>query len=99
MEMQMLVHIGLLCMYQMKLFTLIFFGVEHVPKEMKRFIRNKNIKTNLFRIQANYSITCGYFSIGFIDFTFANKTLIDFTSLLSPYDFKKNDNIILSYFK
>ena len=40
----------------------------------------------------------GYFCIGFIDFMFAGKTLIDFTSLFSPYDFEKNDNIILSYF-
>ena len=42
---------------------------------------------------------CGYFCIGFKDFLFANKTLIDFTSLFSPYEFKKNDDIILSYFK
>ena len=26
------------------------FGVEHIPKESKTFIRNKNIKTNTFRI-------------------------------------------------
>ena len=31
---------------------------------------------------------CGYFCIGFIDFTLAGKTLIDYTSLLSPYDFE-----------
>ena len=42
---------------------------------------------------------CGYFCIGFIDFMFAGKTLIDFTGLFSPYDFDKNDNAILSYFK
>ena len=36
----------------------------------------------------------GYFCIGFTDFMFANKTLINFTSLFSPYDFKKNDKII-----
>ena len=30
---------------------------------------------------------------------FAGKTLIDYASLFSPYDFEKNDNIILSYFK
>ena len=29
----------------------------------------------------------------------AGKTLVDFTSLFSPYDFGKNDDIILSYFK
>ena len=42
---------------------------------------------------------CGYFCIGFIDFMLAGKKLTDFTNLSSTYDFKKNDNIILSYFK
>ena len=75
------------------------FDVERVPKESKRFIGHKNIKINLFRIQADNSILCGCFCIGFTDFMFARKRLIDFTSLFSPYDFKKNDDIILSYFK
>ena len=75
------------------------FGVEHVPEEIKEFIGNKNIKANIFRVQANDSVMCGYFCIGFIDFMLAGKKLTDFTSLFSPYDFKKNDNIILSYFK
>ena len=26
------------------------FGVEHVPKEIKKFIEHKNIKTNIYRI-------------------------------------------------
>ena len=43
------------------------FGVEHIPKEIKRFIGNKNIITNIFRIQAHNSIKCGYFCIGFVD--------------------------------
>ena len=75
------------------------FGVEHIPKEIKKFISNKNIKTKIFRIQADNSIMCGYFCIGFIDFMLAGKTLIDYTNLFSPYDFDKNDQIILSYFK
>ena len=44
------------------------FGVEHVPEEIKEFIRNKNIKSNIFRIQSNNSIMCGCFCTGFIDF-------------------------------
>ena len=40
-----------------------------------------------------------FFCIGFIDFMLANKTFTDFTNLFSPYDFDKNDQIILSYFK
>ena len=75
------------------------FGVEHVPKEIKRFIGHKNIKTNIFKIQADNSIMCEYFCIGFIDFISAGRSLIDFTSLFFPYEFKKNDDIILSHFK
>ena len=75
------------------------FGVEHVTKEIKRFLGHKNTKTNIFRIQADNSIIYGYFCIGFIDFMFAGRSLIDFTSLFSPYDFKKNDKIIFDYFQ
>ena len=79
------------------------FGVEHIPEEIKEFIEkipgNKNIKANIFRIQENNSIMCGYFCIGFINFMVAGKKLTDYTNLFSPLDFKKNDNIILSYFK
>ena len=42
---------------------------------------------------------CGYFCNGFIDFMLAGKKLTDFTNRLSPRDFKKNGDIILSYFK
>ena len=59
------------------------FGVEHVPKEIKKFIGHTNTKTNIFRIQADNSIMCGYFCIGFIDFIFAGRSFIDFTSLFS----------------
>ena len=38
-------------------------GVEHAPKEIKKFIENKNIKTNIFRIQTDNSIMCQYFCI------------------------------------
>ena len=75
------------------------FWVEYIPKEIKKFIKNKNIKTNIFRIQAYDSIMCGYFCIGFIDFMLAGKKLTDYINLFFPYDFKKNDNIILNYFK
>ena len=74
-------------------------SVEHNPEEIKEFIGNKNIKANIFRIQANNSVMCGYFCIGFIDFMLAGKTLTDYTNIFSPYDFDGNDQIILSYFK
>ena len=100
MNMQMLVHIGLL--YFVKKNKIIYFdsfGVEHIPEEIKNFIGNKNIKANIFRVQANSSVMCGYFCTGFIDFLLACKKLTDYTNLFSPYDFDKNGNIILRYFK
>ena len=42
-------------------------GNEHIPKEIKKFIRNKNM-INIYRIQAFDLIMCGYFCIGFIFF-------------------------------
>ena len=75
------------------------YGVEHVPEKIKKFVGNKNIIANIFRVQANNSVMCGYFCIGFIDFMLAGKKLTDFTNLISYCGFKKNDDIILSYFK
>ena len=63
------------------------FGVEHIPKEIKRFVKNKNVKTNIFRIQAYDSIMCGYFYIAFIDFMLKGKNLTEYTNLFSPNDF------------
>ena len=74
------------------------FGVEHIPQEIIKFIENRNIKTNSFRLQAYDSIMCGYFCIGFIDFMFKGKSLTEYTNLFSPNDFKKNDDTILKYF-
>ena len=52
------------------------FGVEHVSEEVKKIIGNKNIKANIFQVQANNSIMCGYFCIGFIDFMLAVKNYL-----------------------
>ena len=43
-------------------------GVEHIPKEIIKFIGNSDIKSNIFRIQAYDSIMCGYFCIKFINY-------------------------------
>ena len=74
------------------------FGVEHLPKKIKKFINKLTIVTSIFRIQTYDSIMCGYFCIGFIDFMLAGKTLTDFTNIFSRNNFKKNDDIILNYF-
>ena len=74
------------------------FGVERIPREIKAFVKNKNIKTNIFRVQANDSVMCGYFCIGFVDFMLKGKTLTEFTNLFPPSNFRKNDDITLKYF-
>ena len=63
-----------------------------------KFIGNKNIIKNIYRIQAYDSIMCSYFCTGFINFMFNGKKLTDYTNLFSLNDFKKNDDIILKYF-
>ena len=83
------------------------FGVEHIPKEINKFIRSKElghavrneIKSNIFRLQAYDSIMCGYFCIEFINYMLKGKTLLDYTNLFSPNDFKKNDQVIKRIFK
>ena len=37
------------------------FGVEHIQKEIRKFFENKDIITNVYRIQAYDSIICGTF--------------------------------------
>ena len=62
------------------------FGIEHIPKEIKKFIGNKIITTNIYRIQAYPSIMYGYFCIGFNDFMLIEKRF---------YEYEKTDKIIL----
>ena len=82
------------------------FGIEHIPKEINEFIekpsslkRTARIKRNIFRIQAYDSIMCNYFCIEFINYMLKGKTLLDYTNLFSPNDFKKNDQVIKKIFK
>ena len=66
------------------------FGVEHIPKEIIIFIDNKNIQTNILRIQAYDSVMSGYSCIGFLDFMLKGKSIklnlqvTDFSTLFSP---------------
>ena len=67
-------------------------GVEHIPKEIKKLIGSKNtmgstITKNIFRIQPYDSVMCLYFCTGF-SFMLKDKSVIDFTNLFSPNDFK-----------
>ena len=92
--MKMLVLTRLIYFVEVKLFISTVLVLNIIPEEIKEFIGIRNIKSNIFRVPANNSIMCGYF-IGFIDFMLAGKTLVNFTSMFSLYDFEKNDSIIL----
>ena len=79
------------------------FGVEHIPKEIMKFIKsgfpgNKNLITNIYRIQAYDSIICGYFCIGLINFMFNGNSLTDYLIFFHQTILKKNDDIIFKYF-
>ena len=65
------------------------FGDEHNPKQVKTFIGNKSITTNVFKIQAYDSIMCGYFCTGFTGFMLTGKALTDFTNTFTLSNFEK----------
>ena len=71
------------------------FGGEHIPQEIKKFIGNKIITTNIYRIQAYDSIMCGYFCIQPIVFVLKGKRLLDYTNLFSPNEYEDSDKAIL----
>ena len=75
------------------------FGVEHIPKETRKFVGNNNITTNIYGAQAYDSIMCGYVCIGFIDFILKAKSLFEYTNLFSPNKYEKNDKVIVKYFE
>ena len=75
------------------------FGVEHIPEEINKFIGNKKIKANIFRIQAYDSIMCGYFCIEFINYMLKGKTLLDYTSYFLLMILKTTIKLLKEYLK
>ena len=74
------------------------FRFEYVLKETKKLIGNRNIRRNIYRIQANDLIIFGYFWIGSIDFMLKGRIWLDYINLLSPKENETNDKIKLEYF-
>ena len=71
------------------------FGVEHISEGIKKFIGNKNITTNIYKIQASDSVICRYFSIGYINFMLKDQSLLDYTNLFSSNKYEKRDGNFL----
>ena len=78
------------------LYTLI--PLEYIPFKTLNKIRDKSITHNIFKIQDNEFTMCGFCCITFIEYILAGKTLLEYTNLFSPNDYK-NDQIIYKYFK
>ena len=57
------------------------FGIEYIPLEILSKIRDKSITHNIFRLQDNRSIMCGFYCITFIEYMLAGKTLLDYGDL------------------
>ena len=73
-------------------------GTQLVMQHTLIAMGNKNIVTNISSIQGYILIMCGYFCVWFIDFMLKSKSLLDYTSLVSPNEYEKNDKIIIKYF-
>ena len=72
--------------------------MEYIHQEALNKIRDKLITHNIFRIQDDDSIICGFYRIGFIEYMFGAKPSLDYTNLFSPNDYKNNCKIIYRYF-
>ena len=76
-----------------------YFGTGYIPQEVLNKIRDKSITHNIFRIQANKSVMCGFYCMAFIEYMLSRKTLLDYTNSFSPNDYRMNDKIMYKYFK
>ena len=74
------------------------FGVEQIPKEIRKFSGIENITTNIYRMQAYDLIMCEYFCNGFTDFLLKGKSLLEYQILFSPNEYKKNKKKYLNIF-
>ena len=75
------------------------FGVQPIPKEVRKTIGRKNIIINIYRIQEYDSIMFAYFYIESIDFMLKGKSLLDYTNSFTPKKYEKNDKMKLEYFQ
>ena len=53
-------------------------------------MKDKSINHNIFRIQSNNFIMCGFYCIAFMEYMIAGKTFLEYTTLFSPTDYQKN---------
>ena len=49
------------------------FGIEYILQEVLNRIRDKSLSNNIFRIQGDDSIMCGFYCIAFIEYMLSGK--------------------------
>ena len=62
-------HIGFHYLFtniQLYTFCILSFGIEYIPQEVLNKARDKSITRNIFRLQDNESITCGFQCFAFL---------------------------------
>ena len=59
------------------------FRIEYIPQKVLDKIKDKSITHNIFRIQDNDSVMCGFYFITFIEYMLSGKTLLNYTNLFS----------------
>ena len=69
------------------------FGIEYISLGVSNKIKDKLVTHNKFRTQDNESIMCRFYRITFKEQMLSGETLLDYTNLFSPNDYKKNDKI------
>ena len=70
------------------------FGTEYNPQEALSKIKYKSIDHNIFGIQSDGSIICGFYCTAFTEYMLVGKTLLNYANSFSPNDYQKNGKII-----
>ena len=84
--------------YWQKCSCVLSFGIKYILQDASSKIKDKSLTHNIFRIQSDDSILCGFYCIT-LEYMTARKTLLNYTNLFFPNDYQQNDKIRYKYFK
>ena len=60
------------------------FGIQYIPQEVLKKIKDKSITYNIFKVQNDNSVIHGFYCIAFIEYMMTGKTFSDYTNLVFP---------------
>ena len=84
---------------QMKLYALILLDLNIVLKMYQTKSKTKSISHKVSKIKFDDSIMCECYCIAFIEYTIAEKALLDYTNLFFSIDYQNYDKKICKYSK